>query len=107
VANARENLARNRVEERVWLAQGSVEAVKLTFDVIAANMLLAELRSIIPGLAGRLRPEGRLILSGFLISDERALRELLRGHGFGRTAGARDGEWGALAARRGGTGRRA
>ncbi len=103
VANARENLASNRVEERVWLVQGSVESVRATFDVIAANMLLPELRSVIPGLAGRLRPAGCVILSGFLVSDEPALRALLRRHGFGRMTGARDGEWGALAVRRGGT----
>jgi ribosomal protein L11 methyltransferase len=104
VANARENLARNRVEDQVWLARGSVNAVRGTFDVIAANMLLAELRAVIPELAGRMRPAGCVILSGFLTSDEHTLRARLSEHGFGWMAGARDGEWGALAARRKGTG---
>jgi ribosomal protein L11 methyltransferase len=98
VANARENLARNRARKRIRLLQGSVDAVRGRFDVIMANLLLPELRRVIPQLPDRLRPGGCAILSGFLATDERALRCMLIDQGFVRTAWKREGEWGAVTA---------
>ena len=67
---AMENAATNRIAGVSWFT-GSVEALApaAAFDAILANLLRRELEPLFPGLAGRLKPGGRLVLSGLLDRD--------------------------------------
>jgi ribosomal protein L11 methyltransferase len=99
VANARESIARNGVAVNVTLLDGDVDRAPGRFDLIVANLLSSELRRALPAIAARLAPDGHLVVSGLLLEEEGAIRELLAAHGLSSDASLRRGEWCALAAR--------
>lgn len=100
-ANARENLTLNGVANRVRLVEGSIEKVEGRFDLIMANLLSSELRTVLPGLSGRLLAAGLLIISGYLESEESGLVRELDAYGFVSGKNVRSGEWrGMVAAKR-------
>ena len=88
--NARANRARD-IEFRT----SDVLQLKLTkrFDVITANLFSELLIKALPRLARHLAPGGLLILSGILRSQERAVAEALRRHGFPLQEVRRRGKW--------------
>jgi ribosomal protein L11 methyltransferase len=71
--NARENLEQNGVADRVTLieamADGALLAELGTFDLIVANILSGIIRPLLPAFRAALRPDGRLIVSGIMISE--------------------------------------
>ena len=71
-----------------------------TFDVIVANIQSSVLIPLLGDLQGRLRPGGRLILSGILDREEGALREALRRTAWGPPEVLREGEWIGIVAER-------
>ena len=99
VANARESIALNRAADRVTLLEGDVDRAGGCFDLIVANLLSSELRRALPAIAARLAPDARLVLSGLLLEEEPAIRDLLAAHGLRADACLRREEWCALAAR--------
>ena len=74
VANARENLAHNRISsERVEVRLGSVEAVaERPFDLVLANIQSHVLRPLLTPLRGLLAADGRVAFSGLLAREEAA-----------------------------------
>ena len=99
VVNAVENVSRNGVRGVLRIIHGGADAVKGPFDRVVANLLTTEFRSALPDIVRVLRPGGRFVLSGFLVSEERAVREVLQRHGLAVESAEREGEWGALRAR--------
>lgn len=75
IINARDNIARNHVENVVRLDTALVDAAYLqrcgaaAFDVIAANVLSSVLHPLLPAFHRALRPGGHLILGGILESE--------------------------------------
>ena len=71
VANARENLAHNRISsERVEVRLGSVEAVaERPFDLVLANIQSHVLRPLLTPLRGLLAADGRVAFSGLLARE--------------------------------------
>lgn len=67
---ALENLALNRLEDRIECGTTPLESVTECFDIIMANILAEELVRLAPPLAARLNPGGILILSGILAEKE-------------------------------------
>lgn len=73
--NARENLQRNGVGDRVSLVEAAADARLLaelgSFDLILANILSSVIRPLLPAFRATLAasPEGRLIVSGILESE--------------------------------------
>lgn len=70
--NARENVARNRVGDRVVLHHGSADHPALAerrFPLVVANILAVILIDIAPAIAARCAPGGALILSGMLVDQ--------------------------------------
>lgn len=66
VDNALENSALNHAEGFA-VRTGSVEAGgQERFDLVLANILAGPLRDLAPEIMGRLKPDGRLVLSGLL-----------------------------------------
>jgi ribosomal protein L11 methyltransferase len=75
VAVAEENIALNRLTERVRLAQGSAVDVPGRFDVVLANIQVAPLIELAPLLTAKLKPLGSLVLSGVLVEQEEQVRD--------------------------------
>jgi len=63
VTAARDNALRNRVQAEFCLPD---DAPTTRADILVANILTNPLRALAPLLAGRVRPGGRIILSGIL-----------------------------------------
>lgn len=96
VANAKANARRNGVSDCVTIREGSVEAVPhdTAADVIAVNITMELLRSMLPTLRSRLAPSGTLLLSGLLTSQRSQMRTALADHNLvPDTENAEDGWW--------------
>jgi ribosomal protein L11 methyltransferase len=75
--NARENIDRNGVSDRVELlervADGAWVGSLGGFDLVLANLLSSVIEPLLPGLATTLRPRGRIIVSGILDRERPAI----------------------------------
>lgn len=76
--NAQENLERNAAGHNVELALGGFEVVpeSATYDLVLANINTAVHRQSMGTMAGLLRPEARLVITGLLTQDAAELIEL-------------------------------
>jgi ribosomal protein L11 methyltransferase len=84
LASARENVARNEVDDRVTLVCGSVDAVEGRYSLVVANILANILIEIAADVLARCG--GDLILSGLLTEQRDAV---LRAYEVAPWAGAR------------------
>lgn len=86
--NARENLERSGVEDRVRLIEAMGDPALLAqlgrFDLILANILSGVIRPLLPSFRNALigSPEGRLIVSGILLSEHEDVVRDARAAGF-------------------------
>ena len=91
--NAAENLAINKVQDKVRLIEGSAEGMAGTFDLILCNIQ----SSVILPLLGRFResmsPGGRVIFSGILAKERASFTETLKQKGFSVASILEEGEW--------------
>ena len=76
-----------------WLRAGEPEHGEVLFDVVAANLFSELLIDIFPRLTRRLKPGGRLILSGFLASQTGEVTAAARAAGFELDRFVRRGKW--------------
>ena len=96
--NAAENFARNGVADRAEVRIGGIETVPETgFDLVLANIHREVLLELLPDLAARLRPGGRLALAGLLTSDAATMRAAAGDAGFTRIDEATENAWWAWA----------
>lgn len=94
---ARANLARNQLDNKIELHQGSVETVQgRCFDLIVANLTADLIEELAIELIGLLAVGGRLVLSGMLVEQEEAVRCRLARAGIGLAERCRFDEWIAL-----------
>jgi ribosomal protein L11 methyltransferase len=102
VFEARRNLLRNPVAARgVHLLAGGLESLAGVYDLAVANMLFSELSPLLAGIGGRLAGTGRAVFSGLLAEQRREFVALCAEAGFAVDGEAGEGEWIAIAARRG------
>ncbi|MDX1409186.1 MAG: 50S ribosomal protein L11 methyltransferase [Saprospiraceae bacterium] len=99
VDNTKENLVQNDVAAEVLLGSAS-RIPDDPFDLILANINRGVLIEIMPVLARSLAPEGNLLLSGVLTSDQELMQDLLAENGLHVVHAYRRGEWLCLHARR-------
>jgi ribosomal protein L11 methyltransferase len=71
--NARENAALNDMRERVQFEEGDFRGMAHTADVVVANLTGGLLERSAQALAAALSPGGRLIVSGFMVSETAAV----------------------------------
>ncbi|HEY8483472.1 MAG TPA: 50S ribosomal protein L11 methyltransferase [Longimicrobiales bacterium] len=99
LGNARENLERNAVVERVELLEAWVDEPFLAgfgparFDLVVANVLSSVLEPLLPAFHGVLAASGRLILSGILEGEADRILAAAQRAGFTPVAEDREGEW--------------
>ena len=81
--NAAGNLRFNAVEARVHLVRGSVDAVdaRARFDRVLANLDRTTLEALLPALASRCAPTGRLGIAGLLAGERGPIVERALGTG--------------------------
>ena len=96
VDNACENAVANRVAGRIEIRQGSAIHTSERFDLILANILAQPLADMAPDLLARLKPNGRLILSGLLTHQAHAVESAYIALGLPPAQHAADGEWARL-----------
>jgi len=75
VENARENVARNEVSNRVRIRKGTLGDIENTFDIVVANIDLRVLRRMRWPLVRHLKVDGLLILSGLLEQEKERIRQ--------------------------------
>lgn len=100
ITNAQENVLLNEAGEQVDVRKGSEELIPVdgTFDVLLANIERNTILSMMPAFKKGLKPEGRLLLSGFLEDDRAAVQRALEGYGLSVRASERENEWIAIRA---------
>ena len=98
-STAKRNARANRAGNLEFIT-GDILQHKLAgrFDIIAANLFSEILIKAFPAWSRHLAPDGRLILSGILRAQERAVVRALRQHGLGVAEKRRRGKWVALLA---------
>jgi ribosomal protein L11 methyltransferase len=98
VENAVENIRRNKVSRRVKALRGDATRLpKRTFDMIAANIDLATITNVLKHVIKRLDPQGRLIVSGLLVSDLSTFMDLITHQGILPLEMISENEWVAIA----------
>jgi ribosomal protein L11 methyltransferase len=96
LANAR----RNRVARRLHARRGSLPSGAGPFDLVAANLIASLLVTVAAGIAGELRPGGRVLASGIFVDREGDVRAALEGAGLRVLRRDAEGDWVALEAER-------
>jgi ribosomal protein L11 methyltransferase len=97
--NARENLERNRVADRVTIVEAMAEPRLMeglgTFDLVLANILSSVIRPLLPALRDTLAgaPTGRLIVSGILLEEAAEVRAAAAEAGFRIVKVDEEEEW--------------
>lgn len=91
----RDNRIRNDVPERAMpLFIGSVESLRGgAFDVITMNIIPEVIVPLLGDVVARLAPEGRLILSGILVTKRDDVVAAARAHGLAPVSERTKGEW--------------
>jgi ribosomal protein L11 methyltransferase len=98
LAASRTNAARNGVDA-TFVAPEDIVAGEAAFDVIVANILANPLQTLAPELAPRVRPGGRIVLSGILAAQADAVIAIY-GQWFNIGICASDDGWIVLAGKR-------
>lgn len=81
LAAARDNIRLNELQDRVRADDIPLSAIRQQFDLILGNLTAPDLHSLAESLAGRLRPSGQLIISGFLSTDLPKLQQRFEAQG--------------------------
>ena len=95
--NARENLERNGVTGQVELIEAMADpeflAAQGDFDLILSNILSGVIRPLLPAFRKALRPGGRLIVSGIMLSERDEVVAAASAAGFRVASEDREEEW--------------
>jgi len=92
---ARANVRANRASQGISFRSRSPEDLKASFDLVVANLLPQELLSVAPALARLVARSGKLIVSGFLVKQEKEMAAAFRKQGFGKHSAHRQKSWAA------------
>lgn len=96
VNEARYNVSENGQSQRVEIILGSVEDVDGEFDLVAANLLGGSLLMIADEISRKVKPGGKLILSGFKENEIAPILEKFRELGFTQYGESTEQEWAVL-----------
>ena len=83
IENSKEYFRINGVQDSVKLYQCSLNEIKETdFDIIAANIISGVIKSNIGIIYSKLKPSGKLFISGILINEKNDVMDFLTKNGF-------------------------
>ena len=92
---SQENIERNHVDN-VAIVTGTLEKAETTFDLILANIQADVLCDLVPAMAAKLAPGGRVILSGILSDQSDDVLVAYASAGFAMASRHDEGEWTGL-----------
>lgn len=93
------NATQNKVAHAITISATPIHALDETgYDLILANIVAPVLLDLLPDMAKRLKPHGRLMMSGIIQSALPALKQVLQQHGFVDITETQQGDWFALEA---------
>jgi ribosomal protein L11 methyltransferase len=96
IGNAEENVERNGVSDRVTIIHGDAALLLpllAPVRVILANIISGVIVELAPAMRAALAPDGRLIVSGILVSERDDVLAAIAPLGFELRAEIADGEW--------------
>jgi ribosomal protein L11 methyltransferase len=96
IGNARENVERNGVSDRVTVIDGDAQLLLpllAPVRVILANIISGVIVELLPVMRAAVEPGGRAIISGILRTERREIVAAAAMHGFALGAEVADGEW--------------
>ena len=97
--NAVENVYLNGVQEAIHIYEGSIDVVpSAQYDLILANINLNVIVGLLTRFTERLRPGGRLLISGVLTRDRGRVVEEAESRGLRLRDEREEGEWWAIVA---------
>ncbi len=92
--NAWENAEQNLVVNNIEIKTGEIKDIEeKDFDLIIANIQKNVLLEIVVEIAKRIKPKGKIILSGLLETDEKDIKEKYEQLGFELTNKNQMDEW--------------
>jgi ribosomal protein L11 methyltransferase len=97
---AERNIVLNGLRGRIELSATEPRLLKQTFTLLFANLTLPTILELHPDFPALLVPGGRMVLSGLLRDQVRAVRDGLRREGFLADKVLHRGEWASVVARR-------
>ena len=101
IDNAIENFKLNKVYGKIKLYQNSISDIKeKNFDVICANIISSVIKENLDLIYLKLKPDGKLFLSGVLREEEKTLKYHLKKKGFNVMEVLRKSEWIGIYARK-------
>lgn len=92
IDNARENIANNNASH-VTLQMAETIALNRKYDIILANINLNVILQNMPVIAKLCKPGALILLSGFLISDEAAIKDALHANKIGFRSLVQQKDW--------------
>lgn len=96
--NAVENAERNIVSDKLKIVEGEIDDISGNdFDIILANINRNVLLEIKDKIYSKLKPGGKILLSGILITDGDMIKQTYTGIGLQFTGEISEGEWTAFA----------
>ncbi len=96
IGNARENVERNGVSDRVTVIDGDalmMLPLLAPVRVILANIISGVILQLLPTMRAAVEPDGCVIISGILVSEREELIAAAREHGFSTGEEVADGDW--------------
>jgi ribosomal protein L11 methyltransferase len=98
IGNARENIERNKVADRIKVIKGEIASVdESDFDIVLANLNRNTLLYIVKDIFKRCVQGGHFLAAGILALDEDAIIESYQKIGFAFVDKIYEAEWSALA----------
>jgi ribosomal protein L11 methyltransferase len=97
IENAKENITQNHCT-KIVLQQNSVFPATGNFDITLANITLNVISANITLMSGAIQKSAKIVLSGFLKSDEGSLGEILTDNKFTLITSFQRGNWIAILA---------
>ena len=99
IENSKENIEQNSCT-KITLEQNSIFPGNDNFDVVLANITLNVITANIALMANALKKGAKVVLSGFLKTDEDKMAATLKEHGFALIAQLQKGNWISVLAER-------
>jgi len=97
VETAKQNIIRNRLEDKITVSDQDVRSLKAVFDIVVANITHDILSDLAMLLASCINPKGYLVLSGILKGEqEHSIAEIFAGQGLAFRKSLTKDEWAAL-----------
>ncbi len=101
VRAAKENIKRNRVEDRVEVRKSNLlDGVRGQFDLAVSNILAETIRKLTTSIRGVLKPGGIFLASGLLLDNLQEVTDAMQTAGLDVIGKDAMGDWVAVACRR-------